>query len=286
MRAFMNLLNEEQVLDEMPIQHFQTIGDFSKGSSFHKPEDMKLVNNPKAIAKVHKRFAACDLDFNFYFVNTKEVRQHVEVGMVNEPWLEKNMPQAWSEIQPSISDNAINIIFTNNRGDERYPMTAWIIAHRLGHALRRDQSSGSFRVHWSFDDLEKVFRKHTREILAHYNIQPQTGYGSYRGGSEYNKFARNLFHAIGTMKSARDGNLRNADEFIYEMIAQYIFSGRVTMNNVRGIYSHSTWGHKQHRHPRSDSHDDLDYAVQRFAEEMNAYIEQLLHSCVGGIFVM
>lgn len=288
MRKLMNLLNEEQVLDEMPVQHFQTVGDFSKSSSFRHPEDMKLVNNPKAVQKIHKKFAASNLDFNFYFVNDKEVRQHSEVGMVDEKWLEANMPKAWSQISPSISENSINVIFTNNRGDERYPMTAWIIAHRLGHALRTDRTGNSFRTHWSFEDLSKVFERNAERILAIFRVQKKSGaWGGVIQGGDYTKFARNLFHAIGTMKSARDANLRNPYEFLYEMIAQHIFTGHVTFNKIEGgIHSHTAWGHRQQRYPSHDRRDELDEAIEDFENEMNSYIEQLLHSCVGCVFVM
>jgi hypothetical protein len=286
MREFMNLLpEEEQMLDEMPVQHFQTIGDFTKTSSFRKPEDMKLVNNPKAVAKVHKKFANSRYDFHFFFVNTKEVRDHVEIGQVSEEWCAQNMPEAWAEIKANINGDAINVIFTNNRGDERYPMTAWIIAHRLGHALRRSRNGA--QIHPAYEQLSRSFESHLRKIMRLFGVQePSRHSSSQRSFSDYARLSRNLFHQIGTMKSARDKNLRNSNEFLYEMIAQFLFIGEVRMNHVDGkLYSHSTWGHQQYRWSGGKT-EEIDDAIDQFATEMTNDIDMLLGSVIGEIFVM
>ena len=47
-------------------------------------------------------------------------------------------------------------------------------------------------------------------------------------------------HTIGTMKSARDNNLRNAHEFLHEMLAQYLTTGHITFQPITSMIGPST----------------------------------------------
>jgi hypothetical protein len=288
MRKFLTILNETEVLDEMPITNFQTVGDFNKSSSFRHPEDRKLLTSPKAVAKIHKKFANNEFDFAFFFVNSPEANRHTEIGLVDDNWMAENMPKAWPEIQPALQEGAINVVFTNNKGSERYPMTAWIIAHRLGHVFyaRRGGRTGNF---WA--EAEKAVNDYTSDILRDFGInKPSGGYGGYGRDNyaqmrEYDKYRRNLYHAIGTMKSARDNNLRNAHEFMHEMLAQYLTTGNITMTPATEIITHYAWGTPQKRWAGQNK-DQVQDKIERFAADMNYYMENMLHAAVGHIFVM
>lgn len=290
MRKLINLLNENEVLDEMPIQHFQTVGDFNKNSSFRHPEDRKILTNPKAVAKIHKKFANNHYDFNFFFVNSPEGNRHTEIGLVNPQWMETNMPKAWTEIAPNINRDAINVIFTNNKGDERYPMTAWIIAHRLGHVFYANRTD--FRRYNLWTEAETAVETFTKEMLTYFGIAAPNGrsrYGGFTAGFDnrnYLKMAQHLYQAVGTMKSARDGNLRNAHEFLHEMLAQFLTTGKVTLQPASAIITGYAWGKAQQRYASTDSQEDISQIVQTFENDINYYLTTILDSATGGIFVM
>lgn len=287
MRHLLNILNESEVLDEMPIAHHQTVGNFDKNSSFRHPEDRKIVTSPKAVAKLHKKFANNAFDFHMFFVNSSEANRHTEIGSVDANWMETNMPQAWPEIAPNISADSINIIFTNNKGSERYPMTPWIIAHRLGHVFYARRGGRTANL---WNEAERAANEYTTELLNYFGVRSPgpRGYGygrdDYKQTQSYDQMRRRLYHAIGTMKSARDNNLRNPHEFLHEMLAQYLTTGSVKFQPVKQIISGYAWGKPQYRGTQAP--DEVEEVLQTFENDINYHLENILHMAVGQIFVM
>jgi hypothetical protein len=293
MRHIINILNESQVLDEMPIAHHQTVGNFDKNSSFRHPEDRKIVTSPKAVAKLHKKFANNEFDFGMFFVNSPEANRHTEVGRVDAAWMEQNMPKAWTEIAPNVNPNSINIVFTNNKGSERYPMTPWIIAHRLGHVFYAAGRRSPGAVLWA--EAEKTANEYTESLLKLFGVtSPRSrGYGGGYGGygrddykqtQAYDQYKRRLYHGIGTMKSARDNNLRNPHEFLHEMLAQYLTTGSIKFQPINQIIDGYAWGKPQYRGTRDA--EEVAHLLQSFENDMNYHIENILHQAVGSLFVM
>jgi hypothetical protein len=88
----MKKLTFKEFLVEMPVQDYQTFGNFEKGSSFRKEQDRKMITAPKAIKNVHKKWGKIPYDFNLYFVNSSKANRYTEVGLVNSetPKLAKN----------------------------------------------------------------------------------------------------------------------------------------------------------------------------------------------------
>ena len=104
-----------EIIKEAPIQDYDTIGDFSKNSSF-RDRDRHLITNPATIEYVKKKFASTDHPFNLFFVNSPKARKHTEVGKVTMEWVQKNLGE---DVATRIAgatelDNSVNIIFTNN----------------------------------------------------------------------------------------------------------------------------------------------------------------------------
>ena len=124
-----------EILLETPIEDLSFVGDWNKNSSFGTKE-RKLLNNPKAIEKIIQKWGKTSVPFNIFLVNSPEGRKHTEVGEVSMEWLEKNMPETLKSLK--INPDAVNVLFTNNKGNQKVPFTAWIMAHGLGRVLLLD----------------------------------------------------------------------------------------------------------------------------------------------------
>jgi len=284
------MLLNEMFLSEAPIEDFTLLGNWERSSSFRHEQDRKLLTNPKAQAKIIHKWRNTEVPFNMYFVNSPEANRHTEIGEVTPEWLAENMPKTFPELK--LRDDAVNIIFTNNKGDERAPMTAWIIAHRLGHAVSRWQRNARYRQVPEFTEARSAVFRVTSEILRDaYGCRGVPGSEAehlrtqgpaYR---ENDRLLTGFYEAIGTFRSARERNIRNEFEFLLECLAQYITTGKVRFNPLpdhfrcgRRLIDLTQTGHIER--------EDFDRLLAGLANELNYWFRDLLQACVGRIFVM
>lgn len=189
-----------------------------------KPHDRKLVTHPVAIQKVKDKFAASlRFDFDLWFVSVPNGMAHREMGRVISKsvlWDEKDGLGLNPE-EVKINPNNITVFYTNNSGTEAVPLTAWTMAHRFGHAIDRE-------------DFYREYSRRLRTFMADvWGLKaplPQWQGGSAADTRAHMKRLHKVAHQIGTMKAARDGNLRDVGEFSHELFAQYIMTGRVRFN--------------------------------------------------------
>jgi hypothetical protein len=127
----------EFLLSEMPITGFQLKGQWgpdAKRRYGYSQQDTGILENPKAVEKIHRSWSNSRHDFDLWFLRTARARHHVEVGEVSEDWVLENLGD--EEIRPR--PDVITVIFTNNTGAEKIPMTAWAIAHRMNYPPAKD----------------------------------------------------------------------------------------------------------------------------------------------------
>jgi len=224
-----DLLKHTRV-DEAPLGDYQTIGDWGekeKARSFAQATDRSMIQHPAAIKRAHKMFGRTEHVLNFYFVNMPGLRKYSESGVMSPEDIAQAMPKAWPEIEARGRDgvdhkNGINFIFVSNTGFQRMPMTPWIMAHRIGHALSASErgyskNSGSWK---DYEDDAAMFFADLLQGVYDWNIPARDIFMG--GGPSMVKF----LEAIGGMRSARKGKLGGrAYEFLYEMFAQYITQG-------------------------------------------------------------
>lgn len=274
----------KDILSEAPISTHQTIGDFSKGHSFHKAADRALVTNPVAVKKVTDFFKNTSADFDFYFVNTKEARKYMELGKVKKDFVFNEMGIKPEQLKDGeINPNAITVFFTNNRGDERAPLTPWIIAHRLGHVFRREYGWEHYLQTWVEQQLNG--------IMIAYGISPKkfTGWGlgdNYASVRRYEIALRHLCETIGTFKSARDKNLRNANEFEYELFAQYLKDGAIKLNPCPDVLPTGQHAYRNLRFVDQERKEYAESHIRELTQDYSHYAEAVLSDCIGNIFVM
>jgi hypothetical protein len=268
----------EQVLNEAPIDTYQTIGDFSKGHSFSDKRDRELVVHPVAIKKVKDFFKNTNVDFDFYFVNLKGRRYFSEHGKMSVDKVLKPYPDGLG-IKPEqlangrINEDNITVFFVGNSAAEKIPLTSWTIAHRFGHAIRRLDVFQHY-TNW----LEKQFD----EVLKQYNIVKPSPYAT----ANFGKAQANLYNQIGTMKSARDGKIDRPFEFYYELFAQYLKDGKITLNPLGKtiLKGHAAYGRKEHAYTKNV--DEVNSILNQIVLDFEYYAEDVLGSCIGDVYVM
>ena len=211
------------------------------------------------------------------------------MGEVDEEWVIENLGQ---DVMDKVDrgSSAINIIFTNNSGSERVPMTPWIMAHRIGHALVREKGRNQFDNHsnpmaYAFSDLIR----HTSYIL-------ENGYGfrdqrlpvnvkqlasASRG---YQLLYTKFWSAICTFRSARTGNMRDWFEVNNELIAQYITTGSLKVNELPKSFKHG----RSHVILKGDEYeiDEASEFLNQLDEMMEQEYERVLTYATDRIYVM
>jgi hypothetical protein len=278
---------KEEIFNEMPIKGFNLIGQWgpdAKRKYGYNKQDTGILENPKAVEKIHKSWDNSKYDFDFYFIRSYKANKHIEVGQVNLDWVKENL-----DIDLKVKEDHITIIFTNNRGDEKIPMTAWAIAHRLGHAIRKENI---------FEDyFRKQIDKDFNEIIKYvYGLDPwnRNNYQHSIFVPYYNenKYKKSLFSAVGTMKSARENKLRTSSEFVYELVAQYIITGKIKFNDLPRqliLDRRMAWGRPNYKVKNAiDEEAYIEYNAQLHnnAATYEHYLDQVFGSLVNKIFVM
>jgi hypothetical protein len=272
----------EQVLNEAPIDTYQTIGDFSKSHSFTDKRDRELVTHPVAIKKVKDFFKNTNVDFDFYFVNLRGRKKFAEHGLMAKERVLQPYPEGLGITPEQLANGKINednitVFFVGNSAAEKIPLTSWTIAHRFGHAIRRLEAFEHYA-----DWLEKKFN----EVLKLYNIVKPSPYERNYTPFKFDKTKAKLFNQIGTMKSARDGKIDRYFEFYYELFAQYLKDGNVTFNPLKGniVKGHAAYGRKEYAYTQNV--EEVNNILHGITRDFSYYAEDILSSCVGNVYIM
>lgn len=282
-----SLVAEE--LNDMAIRQFKTVGDWNKSSSFRDKTDRALLTNPKAVQKIQRQWSKTPYDFNMYLVNDPRVNKSEfrEVGVRSLSTIRDGMKLTSEEV-PDPGPGEITIIYTGNFGDQRKMASGWILAHRFGHALAA--SRGTY-VGNEWNEFTSRLKELVAEILQDvYGINVSEKERRQWGGGD--KILKYVARQLGTMKSARDNNMRSWYEFAYELLAQYLITGKIKFNPLpdRIVTGIAGWGRKETRgvHPDAQgiqqtyNNHDLEY----YAQELEQMLENVLDRAMGNIFVM
>lgn len=270
----------EDTLEEMPISNINHLGNWDKNSSFRHVQDRKLLTNPKAVTKIKSMWKYPDyVNYNIILINNAEANQWTEEGLVGFEKLKSMFPKTHSEIAPLLKDDEVNIIFTNNKGAARVPMTGWVMAHRLGHALFRGGKN------YYFKESVDVIERYLKELMDDYGIRPNAPSYDRSTPSLGSTTSRNIAHAICTFKSAREKKLRTSFEMVHELFAQYVINGTVKFNPPpRSIkVGNSTY---PFRYDEESYQRTIHAVVDDMPYEVNPYFDAAINSVVGKVLVM
>lgn len=293
-------LEELERLTEAPItdvNHIGAWGDKDRNSSFRNPIDRRLVSHPAHVQNMKNAWSKTEDDFNIMFANSPEAGRFQEIGLVDYDWMETNMPETTMDRNFRIDHNKINVLFTNNSGAERVPMTPWVLAHRLSHAISRgvwftDRRKSTMRMPGD-DWLEAM--THLEEIAniilqdgykaPTFQDRRSAGYQMYDNRRQKENIRRRFFQEIGKFKSAKESNLRNHYEFYHELFAQFIITGKVDFRPIPRRFNY-----ERHRGFSFQGPDgDMEYyndMLNDVGETLSQRFRDALARAVGEIFVM
>jgi len=312
-------------LTEAPLGDYHMIGNWDKTGSFRKEVDRNLVTNPRMIERVFKAFQNTQYDFQFFMVNVPGAGKQAEVGNIGGvsnltalDWLEKNLPKVYPEISKltfagkGLKDDSINVIFTNNSADEHAPMTPWIMAHRVGHAMRRNPRnagpSGGRIVDYYYQEAYNTLIRETGELLEEYyqigdryiahkedDFSKSGDYPAQYGSKvNWNRMRelvyRRFWEHIGTFRSARDRNLREPFEMMNECMAQYLIQGEIKFNPAPASFKVSFGFGKGDVNGWLNGGPEVQAEatahVEMMARDLTYGIESLIGANVGNVYVM
>lgn len=261
---------KQWLLSEMPITKFQLQGNWQpnnrSGNGFDK-KSIGILTNPKAVEKIHRKWSNTKENFELYFVRQIGASKFNEVGEVSKEWVKEKLGM---DIQPA--EDTITVIFTNNIGGDKMPMTAWVIAHRMAHTIAR---------------LNKDFAAHfSREVVNFFNEITSKLNGKF--GETIQPI--HVAQAVGTMQSARNFNLGSFREFIFELVAQYVITGHIKFNPLTKRIITSIVPRKRptmtYARVTDEELQELNDDLAMKIETLEYNLESVFGACVNKIFVM
>ena len=273
-------------LTEAPLRDYAPLGDFDRTGGFRHAADRALVTSPVAIGKVQQFFSRTPYDFRIFPVQFTGGGRWLETGAVTPERLAEIVGTDNAQrILAGHGPDTITVVFTNNTGDRRLPLTPWIMAHRIGHAVQASGRRGPANRAWQ--EAEQHFFSRVNAILSdHYGVDRARG---NRMIWELAPQYAALFNAIGTQRSSRQGEIRSPYEFLYELFAQYLGTGHITLKPLPQSqeYGRRAWGHAtQSLHQRGQPGREAQYETETLAHDMEILFGDVLSSVAGSILVM
>ena len=276
---------------EAPLQDYVTLGDFSKPGPFRGP-DKKLVPHPTNILKTQKFLEQTPYDFRLFFSNISGTGKWSEHGPADDGTLRKIFGNDVAQQIIDDSSDAITVVFVGNKGDAKVPLTPWMMAHRFGHAIQAGIRKNRRWSHWG--EAEKHFFSQVNSMLEeYYGKASSSRFGSsiYSTINDLTPEYNALFNAIGTQHSSRRNLIKRPYEFLYELFAQYLGTGKVTLNPlpVSLGYGRKNWGNPSrylYMRPEYRNNQDAKEAADILGGDLEYMFDDVLNSYVGTIFVM
>jgi hypothetical protein len=285
-------MRAQEFITEAPLVDYETLGDYAKPGPFRDPIEKKLVQHPVTVEKAYRFFANTPFNFRLFPANIPGTTKFRETGEKSPEEIRKIFGPYADRIITG-SQDAITIVYIGNAGVDKVMLTTWMMAHRFGHALQASapyvQASRVQTNHWQ-RAANEFFHLVNETLDAAYGKASTTARREPLKSDltpEYNA----LFNAIGTQRSSRTNQIKRPYEFLYELFAQYLKDGHVTLNPLPTNlgYGRQAWGNPtRYMTIQSEFRDELSRAEfsERLASEMNHLFETALGANVGKIFVM
>jgi len=282
----------QEIIIEAPLTDYVPM-HMDQGKRFN-PVDRRLVTHPTTEVKAREFFAQSPYNFRLFFNGSPGLRRYQETGEHSPEDIKRIFGPDAEQILDGHED-AITVVFVGNTGDARVMLTPWVMAHRIGHAIvateRGTYQARNDRTPWG--QAEDFFFHRINLVLNRFyrkNVPSRNDYGrrfSYNNRAEYNA----LFNAIGVQRSSRQGEIRRPYEFLYELFAQYIKNGQITLNPLPAAlsYGRRAWGR-----PTRSMNIDPDYReeisrqeiTEEIAVNLSRYFREVLNSVNGTILIM
>jgi hypothetical protein len=269
-----------QSMQEMALKNTGLVGDFTKDGSFKGP-DRKIHLGKNRVSQLQNFFKNTEIDFNIVFFNSPIYSGYSGLCFSTEQdlidFLKYRMRASDDEVFKTInsfSTGEINMLVTNNEGNLSVPLSPWIVAHRISHALSTEYTE----YEYNFKD---VFVKTIIEMMNAVFDSNQTDYQLAIDDSNA-VWYHHAAHTFGTMRSATTKKIveGGGSEFFHELFAQYIYNGKV-------IFKHSGFSDINDGIFDLKVKDNIDDAVLINAEHTIAHMfKEALVEAKGNYYVL
>lgn len=268
----------------MPISvHNINVDPDAENSSFHK-DDRGIINSPKAIEKIKKIWHSSVADVHLYTL---------DLGVDPDDALNLALYGGYDNFDDELSvlkgiefsPNAINVILTNNQGAERYPITGWMLAHRLFHCFQTERHTEYHQSMVSVDGADSPNRIVDQIFEQLGGIQfDLENYRITNGHYEDHITKLNLSCLMGTTKACREFKLANSSELLPECFAQYMLKGKVTL---RPLPSEKFVIDGRAYRPLPDTNlNYCNHVVESFESFLNRYFAVLIERAKGRVVAL
>lgn len=196
--------------------------------------DKTAIFDPASPVGAAHAFRHCPVPLNLYFYHSPKPNYDpfMQYGLCDRKNLARLLGKssAHNVIDTAYHPDALTVVMTNNLSDERYISirSNWIIAHRMAHAILggKRTNAGS--------NASNAFHDILRRLLFHgYGIKwpnELERLGRMIANDYRDIYGRIMGNHLGTMNSARSGNLVQGSEWMFETFAQWLITGKVAFN--------------------------------------------------------
>jgi hypothetical protein len=254
-------------------------GDWKPIRCFQQ-SDHDLLTNARAHDKIARQLAASPHRFDIsVFMGDPSNRVHLPLIRDADQLAE----HTGRRVDPT---GCIVLYYGNNVTglDNHHPMTAWIMIHRIHHAMlvrekdfhdsmMFDQSTWEalVRIAWHVGD------DNMRAGVSGYEWQDLWSTDMRWYGRNTSQDLLQLANTLFTMRSARNRRINNPFDVSAECLAQHVISGRVRFNRVED------WNMRHLPWARIRDRDHLNELIQRSEQEVDAACARTMDSLVGKI---
>lgn len=271
-----------RVVQEAPIAIHHIDSD-SEVSSF-RDDDHTITRAPKPVEKIKKIWKTSVADVELYLydrgldkdetLNTLRLAKRTAIPKHKLSQAQRNDELYLDDMEKMVASivpnpEAITVVLTNNEGSGRMPLTGWMIAHRLCHAMEISKNTDfGAQPQGLREFMKKSFRdmaNDLEEIYAKTNIYP-----------------KQLSCLIGTTKACRDRTLTQPGELYPECFAQYMLTGKVKLNPLPSTVVIDGRSIKLNPHTNSYIADDIKYRQTK----MMAQFAQIIEMAKGHVFTL
>lgn len=267
-------------IDEAPLADYQPMGDFDKPGPF-RGVDKKLVPHPTNQLKTARFFEQTPYDFRLFFSNIPGTGKYSEYGPMRAEVIQQVFGANAQQILAG-SEDAITVVFVGNKGDSKVMLTPWMMAHRIGHAVQAGErnTAGTWRA------AEEHFFRAVNGMLQ--DFYGKRGQRQFSMSNDLSKEYAALFNAIGTQRSSRTGQITRPYEFLYELFAQYLGTGKIELKPLPKSqgYGRKAWGRSTQSLNLRGNEEESQYSTEVLGRDMELMFDDVLSSLVGKILVM
>jgi hypothetical protein len=223
-------------LIETPIQDIHVLGDpnndttFEQGTGFD-PTDQKLIKRGRE--HYIRAFQNTPHVFEIFFINDADIDGSSEgANDVVDDYATSAGAGVYDEVM-GVQGKAgvIRHVQISNLSpfNNRVPMTPWILAHKIAHAIQDSLDNMGDRVTEISQHVKRTIRQISNIVHVEGGDNPKSGRFPKEISYDFPLSTPRMMQLL-TMRSARTGRILNGFEIWAELVAQYLTRGAVTMD--------------------------------------------------------